>query len=282
MTDAADPNHPPSDAAGRPDASTRSAPGADGSAAPPTSRSAPSFRASFSTLISGLITLGALGLARAVIIGPDADRAARLLLLLGAVGVPFSLLAVLGARSAGRQHKDDPEAFVAAVALTVGAAFAGGVGLSLLLGPASDADYRVPLWQIETEPVVTLVVGLAAVVLVLGSRGRSAASAEGGAENESVAGRRVTAVVGACVAMPLVRRLLGRAGDEGLTLGWTLVLIAFDLVSLSVVAWVAYRGFGIGRDLPAQYRAARAERSDEAATSVSESPASPESPADPA
>jgi hypothetical protein len=57
--------------------------------------------------------------------------------------------------------------------------------------------------------------------------------------------------------MPLVRRLLGRTGDEGLSAGWTLLLVLFDLLALAAVAVVAYRGFGIGRDLPEQLRSAR-------------------------
>jgi hypothetical protein len=213
--------------------------------------SLPPFASSLSTLISGVIAMGALALVRAAVIGPNADRPARLLLLLGGVGVPFSLMAVLSARSAKKHHADDPQVFVVAAGFAAAAVIAGAVGLSLLLGPASDADYQVPLWQIETEPVVTLIVGLAAMALALGSRGASAS------DGESVAGRRITAVIGACVAMPLVRRLLGRTGDEGLSAGWTLLLVLFDLLALAAVAVVAYRGFGIGRDLPEQLRSAR-------------------------
>ena len=210
----------------------------------------PPFASSLSTLIAGVIAIGALALVRAAVIGPNADRPARLLLLLGGVGVPFSLMAVLSARSAKKHHAEDPQVFVVAAGFAAAAVIAGAVGLSLLLGPASDADYLVPLWQIETEPVVTLIVGLAAMALALGSRGAPA-------NGESVAGRRITAVIGACVAMPLVRRLLGRTGDEGLSLGWTLLLVVFDLLALAAVAVVAYRGFGIGRDLPQQIRTAR-------------------------
>lgn len=212
---------------------------------------APPFASSISTLVSGVIAIGALGLFRAALIGPNADRPARLLLLLGGVGVPFSLMAVLSARGAKKSHADDPQVFVVAMGFAAAAVIAGAIGLSLLLGPASDADYQVPLWQIETEPVVTLIVGLAAMALALSARGAAAA------DGESVASRRITAVIGACVAMPLVRRLLGRTGDEGLSPGWTALLVVFDLAALAAVAIVAYRGFGIGRDLPHQLRAAR-------------------------
>ena len=173
------------------------------------------------------------------------------MLLLGGVGVPFSLLAVLSARSARSQRHGDQRPFLISLGFAVAATVAGGLGMSLLLGSAADADYRVPLWQIETEPIVTLLVGLAAVLLAFGSRGGPTV------DGDSVGYRRITAVVGACVAMPLVRRLLGRAGDEGLSVGWTAVLVVFDLIALAVVAAVAYRGFGIGRDLPDQLRAAR-------------------------
>lgn len=209
------------------------------------------FQSSVSTLVSGVITVGALALARAAIIGPNADRPARLLLLLGGVGVPFSLMAVVSARSAKKYHATDGKAFAIAVGFAAAAALTGAVGLMLLLGAASDAEYRVPLWQIETEPVVTLIVGLAAIALAAGSRLGS------GSAGDSMASRRVVAVIGACVAMPIVRRLFGRAGDEGLSVGWTLVLLLFDIAALVSVAVVAYKGFGVGRDLPNQLRAAR-------------------------
>ncbi|MEM7323032.1 MAG: hypothetical protein AAF531_08100, partial [Actinomycetota bacterium] len=62
MTDA-DQNHPPSDLAPRTETPhpTNDRPGRTAQ------RAAPSFRSSFSTLVSGVIALGALGLARALI-----------------------------------------------------------------------------------------------------------------------------------------------------------------------------------------------------------------------
>lgn len=196
-----------------------------------------------SSVVLGLLGLLGIAVFRTAWVAGTADRDARLMVVLSALGVWIGLLGmVVSATAAGPRAGEAKERLsITGFGLALAGFISGVFSVMLLFGSVTNPDLAVRRWQVETDPVAAVLVGLCALVLAVAAR-RGADLSAG-----SRSFRRLIAIAGAAAASTVIRRAFGRTGDAGPDLGPTLLLVALDLASLAIVAVVAYRSLGAGR-----------------------------------